>query len=127
MQTQTPLITQHGHLFARIGGRDWIVDTGSPISFGDEAVLQLAGQSFDVANGYMGLTADALSDFIGHPAEGLIGTDILNHFDVVFDTDAGLLTLAYEELPSRHEGVSLPLSFFMDACPQSRLSPVRHA
>lgn len=62
MQTQTPLITQNGHLFARIDGRDWIVDTGSPASFGNQTTLSLAGQSFSVASGHMGLTAGALSD-----------------------------------------------------------------
>lgn len=113
MQTQTPLITRHGHLFARFDGKDWVVDTGSPISFGNSAALELAGQSFAVSSGYMGLTAAALSDLIGHPAEGIIGTDILNRLDVVFDTEAGLLTLA-EEIPNKDDGVALPLSFFME-------------
>ena len=113
MQTQTPLITQKGHLFARIESKDWVVDTGSPTSFGNSPALQLAGQSFAVTNSYMGLTAAVLSDFIGHPAEGIIGTDILNRLDVVFDTEAGLLTLA-EEILTGDDGAALPLSFFME-------------
>jgi hypothetical protein len=114
MQIQTPLVTHNGHILARIEDKDWLVDTGSPLSFGDSPALTLAGQSFSVASGYMGLTAAMLTDLIGHPAEGLIGTDILNRLDVVFDTEAGLLTFADDEWDSVEQGFSVPLSFFME-------------
>lgn len=130
MHSLIPLITHHGHFFARIDGQDWIVDTGSPVSFGNDAVLALAGQSFAVPQDYMGLTAAALSDLIDHPTAGIIGTDILNRFDLVFDTEAGTLTLA-DDVPSGDGGVTfvnadLKLTRFSGGCRLKTDTPLSH-
>lgn len=77
-----------GHLLLEHGNHHWVVDTGSPVSFGSDEPPVLAGQTLSLGNGYMGLTAEALSGMIGHPVSGVLGTDVLNQFDVVLDLRA---------------------------------------
>ena len=36
-----PLSLYDGHLFATVGGDDWLVDTGAPTSFGDDPSLHV--------------------------------------------------------------------------------------
>ena len=80
-----PLHTISNHFFLEGGGGLWLLDTGAPQSFGRESSLELAGLTFDVANNYMGLTADQLSEFVSVDCCGLLGADIWRNFDIVFD------------------------------------------
>jgi hypothetical protein len=106
-----PLELQSDHLLLRLPGGCWILDTGSPRSFGDRRTLTLAEKSFDVSSNLMGLNAEALSDLSGISVRGLIGTDILNEFDILFDVQAGQVT--FSDLPLNTEGKSFPIEFVM--------------
>ncbi len=78
------------HLCVEVHGKNWVLDTGSPISFGNSD-LRFGGLSISVEKigmgGLMGatLTADSLSDDIDITVEGLIGNDVLGRFAVIFD------------------------------------------
>ena len=73
-----------------------MLDTGAPQSFGSESRLELAGLTFDVADNYMGLTADQLSDFVSVDCCGLLGADIWGSFDIVFDQPGSTILLTKE-------------------------------
>ena len=56
-----PLIFKDGHLFAELGGKLWLFDTGAPTSFGEVENLTIANKRFTLGNGYMGLSAATLT------------------------------------------------------------------
>lgn len=83
-----------GHVLTTLDGRDWVIDTGSPISLGASGPLRLGGRSFEVPESALGLSAETLSGHLRHPVAGLIGTDILNRFDIVFDLPGRCMELS---------------------------------
>ena len=91
---ELPLVFSFGHLLMTIEGQPWLLDTGSPSSFGDAGVITLDGQKFPVASDYMGLSGKLLSVYLGQSVAGLIGADILNSIDVVVDSGRGLVTFS---------------------------------
>ena len=106
-----PLELQRDHLLLQLPEGCWIVDTGSPQSFGDHRTVSLANKSFEVSSNLIGLNAKALSDLSEISVQGLIGTDILNEFDILFDVPAGQVT--FSELPLNTVGKSFPIDFVM--------------
>ena len=70
-----------GHIVVSAGGRNYLLDTGAPFSVGDEAIT-IAGVPFPAEQCYMGVTGSLLTDIIGTPIEGMIGADILQHFNL---------------------------------------------
>ncbi|AGX88325.1 hypothetical protein [Candidatus Symbiobacter mobilis] len=108
MKMQLPLSFQNGHYFTTIDGADWIIDTGSPTSFGTSISLQLADQKYEIVAEYMGLDGKELSQYVNHPTSGIIGSDILNDLDVILDTRNNILELSHDTL-SVH-GTTVPLT-----------------
>ena len=89
-----PMTFRDGHLFVTISGHDWLLDTGAPTSFGTVTSLVVENRTFNLSECYMGLTADKLTEFIGHPTVGILGADVLNEFDILFDAPKGLVSFA---------------------------------
>lgn len=87
---ELPLAFSSGHLLVTIEGKPWLLDTGSPVSFGDADAISLGGQEFAVASDYMGLSGKLLSGYLGQSVTGLIGADILNRVDVAVNAVLGL-------------------------------------
>ena len=108
---ELPLHFRDGHLFAELAGDLWLLDTGAPASFGTTGALALAGESFSVGAGYMGLDTATLSELTGVRCAGLLGADVLGRFDHILDVPAGTLRLSSEELT--HDGQILDLEEFM--------------
>ena len=102
-----PLHYQSGHLLLELANDHWVLDTGSPGSFGSNALQKLAGQPVQVPRSFMGLNATTLSQMIGAPVAGLLGTDVLNRFDIVLDVGAGLAHFTSEAVPLEGEAVTL--------------------
>lgn len=102
-----PIRFQRGHIFVEIGGNLWLLDTGAPTSFGSPRLLTIAGEQFNLETSYLGLTAATLSSFVGVPCVGLIGADVLGHFDHIFDVARDSLTVSTTELS--HSGQSVCL------------------
>jgi len=73
-----------GHIITSISGEDWLIDTGSPQSFGVKN-LSLCAAEIELPSGFMGIDTGFLTKHIGLELCGLIGVDILNNYDIVFD------------------------------------------
>jgi len=109
--TTHPLRLRDGHLFVELEDGPWLLDTGAPSSFGRSPTLRIAGHESRVPSNYLGLNADSLSGFVGTTCQGLLGTDILNRFDLLLEVEHERLTISDSELPL--EGHALPLEQFM--------------
>ena len=105
-----PLLIVEGHIFGKLDGGLWLVDTGAPTSFG-VGEFQLDGRSFRPASSYAGLTADSLSELVHAPCAGLIGADILRNFDHLFDCAKSVWSVSVDELQA--EGNTISLEQFM--------------
>jgi hypothetical protein len=96
-----------GHLFLEANGALWLVDTGAPASFASSPALDLAGERFSFVDSYMGFDAGALSGFVGVNCAGLLGANVLGHFDLIFDVPNGSVTISTSYLPAVGRGVPL--------------------
>lgn len=97
-----PLTVHEGHLLIEVGGRRYLVDTGSPWSLG-RAPVRLAGREFAMqTNDLMGNSCESLAAMVGTSFDGLLGTDILGQLDFEVSLRDGTLTLSEElrEMPS---------------------------
>ena len=102
---------RHGHLFAEINHQNWLIDTGSPATFGNSDSVTIGDQEFLAASDYMGLTAAELSKSVKTEMQGLIGTDVLNQFDWIFDIANGKVVVSTDALEV--DGDSLPIQTVM--------------
>ncbi len=109
--TKLPLIQKNGYLFIKINNQLWLIDTGSPASFGNCKMLNLADKSFNIRSNYMSLSVDQLSKAIGIEFIGLLGADILNEFDYIFNLPNETLQILSFEL--NHDGLFQELESFM--------------
>ena len=99
------------HLFISINGNDWLIDTGAPSSFGDIDELEIHGKQFSISDNYSGLTATKLSEHLDHQTIGLIGTDILNTFNILFDVAGEKISFSLENI--NLNGEVLPITQVM--------------
>ena len=76
------------------GGGLWLIDTGSPPSFGPDLVLQ--GKRFRLSSSYLAVTPEALSAFGSERCAGLIAADVLYQFDWILDVTTGTATFSKE-------------------------------
>lgn len=67
---------------------DWLVDTGYPSSFGNIATLEIVDETFSIQPNLLNLNSAVLSQYVKHEVVGLLGTDILDEFYIIFDTGA---------------------------------------
>lgn len=101
----------NSHLFMEIDHNDWLIDTGAPSSFGNVSCVTIAEKTFTVPNTYVNLTANSLSEHVGHESVGLIGVDVLNEFNVIFDVINNKIELTEEDIGL--EGEILPFTDVM--------------
>jgi hypothetical protein len=73
------------HLYLSLEDQLWLFDTGAPQSFGEGGKLSILGKEFPVASSFMGLDANKVSEHAGVQMQGLLGADIVNHFDYRID------------------------------------------
>lgn len=73
------------HLFLSLENQLWLFDTGAPQSFGEGEKLAILGKEFPIASSFMGLDAIKVSEHAGVEMQGLLGADIINHFDYRID------------------------------------------
>jgi hypothetical protein len=75
-----------GHVIININNLNYIVDTGSPLSFGRGTSIIINEKTFPINSiGLGGLTADSISKLSQIEVDGLIGMDIIKNFDVRFN------------------------------------------
>jgi hypothetical protein len=98
MAHEYPLHFRAKHLFLELDGRLWLVDTGSPMSFGAPGEVAIADRRFQLTPAFHGLNATSLSASVGVDCAGLLGADVLTEFDFRLDTGAGRATVATGQL-----------------------------
>ena len=108
---QLPLQLRDEHLFLEAAGSLWLLDTGAPTSFGSVPALALAGELVRFPNSYLGLNVAALSEFVGVQCAGLLGADVLERFDFLFDVPNSTATISTGQLD--HVGARAALDEFM--------------
>ncbi|UJR32337.1 hypothetical protein I4U23_019800 [Adineta vaga] len=79
-----PIQFLQGHIIASIDQFDYLIDTGSPKSFGHKTNIYINGKNFPIRDDGPGTTIDTLCSLSGLKFDGLIGMDILKHFDIQF-------------------------------------------
>lgn len=99
-----------GHIVLRVDTMRLLVDTGSPFSIGETDTLTFMGRSWPVQINYLGVTTRNLCDQIGTKIDVLIGIQILQHFDITFDTASGRAVFADRIPPPA--GITLPFTRF---------------
>lgn len=98
-----PLRQENGHIIMTVAGDDWLIDTGSPLSFGEKELALDDGPRQPTAE-FMGIRTGFLAENTGLPLCGLVGTDILNSYEVIFDLPRGVTRLSKEiEAPTGSE------------------------
>jgi hypothetical protein len=103
---ETYLLEFHDdHPIARIGGRRCLIDTGSPVSIGEQPVWLLGAQR-PLQREVMGLTLAGLSEMVGTPLDALVGADVLHAGPFLVDWNHG--TIAFSRAPIPFEGTAVP-------------------
>ena len=110
-----PLTFKSGHLFVELQGGLWVYDTGAPTSFGKASELQFKGETFEVVENFMGFSAAELSGYIGIECAGLLGADVINHFDHILDLPRETLIVSKDEL--QVDGARVPITDFVMGIP----------
>ena len=90
----------------------WVLDTGSPSSFGSLDKFEIYDQTYEIASDYMGFDNVKLSEAIGESVHGLIGGDVLNNYDSYWDLSSHVISFSREKL--RNIGDIISLDFVMD-------------
>ena len=88
-----------GLVIADIGGADFIIDTGSPVSFCRTGDVTFAGKSHAIPGNCWAGDADSLSTQAGFRIDGLLGCDILKGSSILIDRLAGMITVNPENGP----------------------------
>ena len=106
-----PLYLKNKYLFVTIEGKQWLLDTGSPVSFGSLRSITICSEQFTVESNYLNTTVDSLIQAVGIPFAGVLGVDILNSFDLIFNLADNILTASTNELPCKGKYIDLDKTF----------------
>ena len=104
------LIKKNGHLIMVEGDNLWVLDTGSPASFGTIETINIDGQTYSISESYMGLACETLSENLGYTVSGLIGGDILSNYDTAWDCKSGKIIFSDEQLEPSGEEINIAFS-----------------
>ena len=85
------LIAAEDHVFVELNEGRFLVDTGSPLSFGDVSVATFAGQRHQLPSSLMGIDVASLRKLFQGPCSGLLGLDVLGTTNLLFDLRDGEL------------------------------------
>jgi len=94
-----------------IDDKKWLIDTGSPVSFGEKDSLSICNEIFKIENTYGTLNAKELTSHIGLKITGLMAVDILNTFDILFIINKYQVTFSKNRINVK--GYVLPIDSFI--------------
>ena len=106
-----PLTLKNDHMFLELQSGLWLIDTGAPTSFGSESSITIEKTDFEIQSDYMGMDINQIEDAVGVDMVGLLGTDVLDNFDILLDVPSNTVTISSGEI--KHSGTSLNLNEFM--------------
>ena len=87
--TTIPLIYCAHHMFVDLPEGRWLVDTGSPATFGTPGHITWGGVRRDVPQQFGPVGIPEIQTHVDSPFVGMIGTDLLNAQDSCWDGPAG--------------------------------------
>jgi hypothetical protein len=99
-----PLVLVGGVPVFTCSGRRVVLDTGSPVSFG-QGPLSLLGETHGIPPSFGPLSMDDIARAVGGPIDALVGADILARYQWFVDAKAGRVVVARGEVPC--DGVTL--------------------
>lgn len=105
-----------GHIIVQMNNFNYIVDTGSPFTFGRGNLVNINRRNFTVSSvGFGGFTADSISELSGLEVDGLIGMDILIHFDIKFTRNR--ITFSDKPITYADTAIELPIIEMLTGIP----------
>jgi len=99
-----------GHYFVQIENLNFLLDTGSPLSLVKKKKIIIQKRTFKLPASILSLDSDYLTQNTGTKTDGLIGTDILNQFDIIFDAKKSEIIFSDKEL--NVDGSAIELNSF---------------
>jgi hypothetical protein len=101
---------RYGLVLAEIDGRRWVIDTGSPGSFGDVRTIPSLDPTISLNERLShGPTIREIEGFLverpEQPLTGLLGAEVLNRFDVIFNLTAGEVSFGDSAAPGGRHSV----------------------
>ena len=109
--TTYDLTYENGYLLIALCDGLYVLDTGAPRTFGNADTLAIGGETLPQVQEFAGLTAGKVSATAGQPVQGLLGTDILNQFDILVDIPRETVTFSTNALTL--QGEAIPLEFLV--------------
>jgi hypothetical protein len=86
---KVPLVFEAGHMLVVLPQGKFVVDTGSPGSFGTTGKVTYGTKTTEIQTEYAGFTMRDLAE-LGLDCHGLIGMDIISEGPVLWDGPAGI-------------------------------------
>jgi hypothetical protein len=89
-----PCFLINGHILVETGNDRILIDSGAPLSLGQDSSIILGSRRFPLSKEYMGLEIEYFSNLIGTRFSVLMGADILNTIDYIIDLENGLFVFS---------------------------------
>ena len=100
-----------GHLIASIEGRSVLIDTGVPISIGNEREWYFLHEVRSLSQDFMGVTIDYLNTMVGAGIDVLMGMDIMKNYHITVDLKAHRINFSTRTLFNSND--TIPMTQFM--------------
>jgi hypothetical protein len=97
-----------GHMFVELPEGRWLVDTGSPMTFGSPGAITWAGTRRAVPKSYGPVSLERIQPYIDVPFVGLIGVDLMNAQDLFWDGPAGVCRIGDGDISPSAVTVPMP-------------------
>jgi len=92
--SELPLKLDKGYLYMRVGADWYLIDTGTFSSFSERGEVTIDGLRFELPlKEIRGMDAKILADHVKVPVNGLLGNDVLDHFDHIWDLPNGVVKI----------------------------------
>jgi Ca-activated chloride channel homolog len=101
----------NGHLITRIEGLSVLIDTGVPISVGDQTEWYFLNEVHKLSQGYMGVTLEYLNKMVGTRVDILLGTDIMRKYHITLNLSRN--DINFSTRPLIQSGIRIPIETFM--------------
>lgn len=88
-----------GHLIIEADGLKVLVDTGSPVTIGNDTSFIFMGQQHQCTKSILGNGVAELSELMGYNIDILMGLDILQQYYILINYQGKEITFSTEELP----------------------------
>ena len=87
-----------GMIYIELDESLWVLDTGSPGSFGSKSSASICGRTFKIPSSYLGISISSIGKHVVPKCVGLLGMDILGQFDFNIDLSSESIEVSTEKL-----------------------------